>query len=93
MSLRTVLLFVMLVTSVGLSPTAHGAWWHEFGRECGLGWSDGYHSRTGCTKRRSPCPTCQPTPAQEFEFLSPAQPLPASAPVQRTTWRTPSPGR
>ncbi len=91
MSLRTVVMFVTLVTSVALTPTADGAWWHEFGRSAGLGWSDGYHSRTGCTKRRGACPTCQPTPAKGFEHLPPAQPSPAHAPVERTTWRTPTP--
>ncbi len=56
MSLRTLLMFVTLVTSVALSPRAHAAWWHELGRSAGLGWSDGYHSRNACVKRRSPCP-------------------------------------
>jgi hypothetical protein len=103
MSLRTVVMFVTLVTSVGLSPTAHGSWWHTPGRAHGFGWGDGYQSRTGCAPKRGACPTCGPGMETQWHGQAPwygvmpsesklAVPTPAE-PLPRTSWRLPSPTR
>ncbi len=97
MSLRTVVMFVALVTSVGLSPTAHGSWWHTPGRAHGFGWGDGYHSRTGCAPKRGACPACGPGTSDGWYGVMPAEPIqPAPTPAkafERTTWRLPTPTR
>jgi hypothetical protein len=99
MRLRTIVLIVAIVPSLLVASDAQAAWWHHFGRPAGLGWSDGYHSRSGCPRqvRRENatfptdenCPTCQPAvPSQP----APAERLPIPAST-RTTWRVATPVR
>ena len=44
------------------AAAAHGLH-HHAGRHHGIGWSDGYHSRTACPRKPAyvpPCATCAP---------------------------------
>jgi hypothetical protein len=72
---RAIVGILGIVTALTLTTGARAHWWHQMGRSAGLGWSDGYHSRTGCPPKNAqgqagvswhsfpasgPCPTCTP---------------------------------
>lgn len=48
MSIRARCLVVSVVTVLTILPAAHAEFPHNCGRYLGIGWSDGYHSRTAC---------------------------------------------
>jgi hypothetical protein len=90
MSIRAIILLVSIVSSAALAPTARGAWWQEFGRSCGLGFSDGYHSRTGCPRRRSHG-TYQPGEEPLYHHTPTGKIVPSG--IEQGTWGMPTPAR
>jgi hypothetical protein len=44
---------VMFMPGVRAQSGVPGHWLHGAGRHLGVGWSDGYHSRTACLPRRA----------------------------------------
>ena len=52
MSFQARILSVAVVAALCFVPPARAGWLQEFNRSFGLGWSDGYHSRTTCPPNR-----------------------------------------
>jgi len=61
-------------------PVARAAVPHAFGRHCGIGWSDGYHSRAACPGPRI------------AHHLPLAAPVLAPAPAAIPWWKIPAAG-
>jgi hypothetical protein len=96
MSFRLILRVVGVLSIGAILSCARADWHHSLGRHLGVGWGDGYHSRTACPPRRSPgyfgsqpSPPWWATPAAEAEPLphpaappkpDSAQPFPAGGP-------------
>jgi hypothetical protein len=85
MSTKTITLLAA-VAFLALAPALQAAHSHHLGRYLGVGWSDGYHSRTACPpKRHLLHAASQPTkplpwwmiPAEDLE------PLPKTAPDEQ----------
>ena len=53
MRLRPIILLASLATVLTIAPIARAGWGNEICRSTGLGWSDGYHSRTACPPKGS----------------------------------------
>jgi hypothetical protein len=98
MAQRTVIGMMAIVATVSLATDVHAHWWHQLGRSAGLGWSDGYHSRTECPPKgaafhsavpwqdsppSASCPSCVPTAAGLA--LPPAGSTPAMPQQARTS--------
>lgn len=67
MSIRARLPLVAAVTILSIAPAARGEFPHNVGRYTGIGWSDGYHSRTACPPKQhlaihKPVAAVKPTP-------------------------------
>jgi hypothetical protein len=79
---RAMVGIVAVVATVSLAAECHAHWWQQMGRSAGLGWSDGYHSRTGCPPRGGvpnyACAECQSIPAPRPL----AQPQPTPQPTE-----------
>ena len=52
MSFQARMLSVAVLAALTLAPPAQAGWLQELNRSFGLGWSDGYHSRTTCPPKR-----------------------------------------
>lgn len=94
--IATILPAAMFLAILTIAPTAHAHWITDLNRSLGIGWSDGYHSRTACPPRKAwwsapgPCPTCGPA---VFHDPHPATnvPVPASAQPQGDYYAEPTP--
>jgi hypothetical protein len=70
---------VVFVAVVMAAPVARGHWLNAVGRYLGVGWSDGYHSRTACPpKPGAILPPAGPAPWWTVPAESP-EPLPHPA--------------
>jgi hypothetical protein len=81
-----------LLTLVTIVPAARGEVPHAIGRYLGMGWSDGYHSRTACPPKRhivhhQPTPAPAPIPWWKIPAEG-AEALPAPAAQQPDTTRS-----
>ncbi len=86
MTRRAIVWIMAVLATVSIAADCQAHWWHQMGRSAGLGWSDGYHSRTGCPRQGMacnvewanaapavpsfPCAKCEPTPAQRPTVLA-----------------------
>jgi len=88
---------VAVMAIMAVMPRAQAEWHRSLGRTLGVGWGDGYHSRTACPPRRSvgyavPQPHAIPwwaIPASEGEPL----PHPATPPTGGTAQSHIPPGQ
>lgn len=78
-------MFVWMVAILAMAAgvrVGQAHWWHQMGRNAGLGWSDGYHSRTGC-----------PPPGVECRSVAPSQGIPPGVPASTCPSCEPMPAR
>jgi hypothetical protein len=85
MQIRLILSLMATVALMHIAAHARADWHYSLGRHLGVGWGDGYHSRTACLPRRSvgyagsqPSTPWWAAPAVETE------PLPQPAATQPT---------
>jgi hypothetical protein len=72
---------VLAAATLTTVPVARAAVPHALGRHCGIGWSDGYHSRAACP---------QPKIAHQLPFSAPVAPFSAPVPAEVPWWKIPA---
>jgi hypothetical protein len=89
---RAILPLITVVASLMLATAAQANWLNGVGRYLGVGWSDGYHSRTACPPKRpgGNCPNCDPEAPWWAKPATTAEPLPHPAGVSRAPASGPS---